>query len=355
MTAGLDCQLTDSETSTMPSSTADNIRKPSRAPLVIGGLLVLAALLYTAGWYFLANQLESRVATNIAAFKLQGIDATCENANASGYPVRVGLDCSRVGWVDQAKGISITAGSLRSAARIYDPLQIASSIEGPATVSVPGVPPLDVKWQSLATSMRLDKPLPKHLSIEGSNVMVNEREKPGDPAALAVMQTGKLQFDASEPQMDIALAFDKLKFADNVVFNRPLPELTGAAEVQLANGFALLGKPGRDLSVLRGQTGTLRKVDVAFQDGSGISISGPFSVADDGRISGDFKVTLRDPEGVAKVMQAIFPEAGNTISTVVQAMAFVPKDESGAPTLPITVKNGKMSVGFISIGRLPAL
>ncbi|MBB3148282.1 hypothetical protein FHS21_004725 [Phyllobacterium trifolii] len=347
--------LTDSETRPMPSSTAEKSRKPSRLPIIIGALIILAGVIYTGGWYYLANQLESRVATNIAAFKQQGIDATCENARASGYPLRVGLDCSKVGWVDQAKNISITAGSFRSAAQVYDPLKIVSSVEGPAAVDVPGAPPLDVKWEHLATSVRLDKPLPKQLSIEGSNVMVNERGNVSNPVPLAVMQSGKLEFNTAQPQMDIALSFDKLKIADNIVLDRPLPELTGAADVQLANGFALLAKPEHDLSVLRGQTGTLRKVELSFEDGSGIAISGPFSVADDGRISGDFKVTMRNPEGVAKVMQGIFPEAGNTISTVVQAMAFVPKDASGAPTLPITVKNGKMSVGFIGIGRLPAL
>jgi hypothetical protein len=36
-------------------------------------------------------------------------------------------------------------------------------------------------------------------------------------------------------------------------------------------------------------------------------------------------------------------------------MAFVPRDKDGVPTLPITVKNGKMSVGFINVGRLPSL
>ena len=96
-------------------------------------------------------------------------------------------------------------------------------------------------------------------------------------------------------------------------------------------------------------------MDLAFADGSGIAISGPFSIADDGRISGDFNVTMRNPEGVATALQGIFPEAGNTISSVLQAMAFVPRDETGAPTLPITARNGKMKIGFISIGRLPSL
>ncbi|UXN64983.1 MULTISPECIES: DUF2125 domain-containing protein [Phyllobacterium] len=339
----------------MPSSTPKNTTRRGRLLKYGGGGIILLGVLYSGGWYYLANELENRVATNIAAFKEKGIDATCENATASGFPLRVGLDCTKVGWADPAKNLSVTAGTFRSAAQIYDPLQIVSRIDGPAAINVPGIMPLDAKWDNLTSSIRLDKPLPKQIEIEGSNVIVNQRNAaPGD-APVAVVQEGELHFATQDPQMDVVLSFNKLKIADNVIYDRPLPELTGVADVQLANGFALLGKPERDLTVLRGQSGTLRRVDVAFDDGSGIGISGPFSIADDGRVSGDFKVTMRNPEGVAKALQGIFPEAGNTIASVLQAMAFVPKDETGAPTLPITVKKGKMSVGFINIGRLPAL
>ena len=339
----------------MPSSTPESSNKRGRLlKYLIGGLVLLGAL-YTGGWYYLANELQTRVATNIAAFKEKGIDATCENATASGYPLRVGLDCTRVGWADPAKNLSVTAGTFRSAAQVYDPMQIVSRIDGPAAIDVPGVMPLDAKWGNLTSSIRLDKPLPKQISIEGSNFIVNQRDAAPGAVPIAVVQDGELHFSTTEPQMDVALSFNKLKIADNLIDNRSLPELTGAADVQLANGFALLGKPERDLTVLRGQSGTLRKVDLAFADGSGIAISGPFSIGDDGRISGDFRVTMRNPEGVATALQGVFPEAGNTIASVLQAMAFVPRDETGAPTLPITVKNGKMSVGFINIGRLPSL
>ncbi|MEK1888798.1 MAG: DUF2125 domain-containing protein [Phyllobacterium sp.] len=345
--------MIDSESRTMPSSTPQISKKPRRlAKYLVGGLVVLGVI-YTAGWYYLARELEARVTTNIAAFKERGIDATCENARASGFPMRVGLDCTKVGWADKAKNLSVTAGSFRSAAQLYDPLRINSTIEGPAAIDLPGIMPLDAKWEELTSSIRLDRPLPREITIEGRNVAVNGRD--ASATQIAVIADGQLNFRANEPQMDVALTFNKLKLADNVIQNRSLPELTGAADIQLANGFALLGKAERDLTVLHGQSGTLRKVDLSFNDGSGVGITGPFSVADDGRISGEFQVTMRDPEGFAKAIQGIVPEAGNTISTVLQALAFAPRDATGAPTLPITVKNGKMSVGFISIGRLPAL
>ena len=345
--------MIDSESRTMPSSTAETRRKPRRLMKYLIGMLVVLGAIYTAGWYYLAHELESRVATNIAAFKDRGIDAICENASASGFPLRVGLDCTRVGWIDKAKSLSVTAGAFRSAAQLYDPLRINSRIDGPAAIDIPGIMPLDAKWDGLTTSIRLDRPLPREITVNGRNVSATKRG--GDATPVAVVTDGQLDFRANEPQMDVAVNFNGLKIADNLIDNRTIPELKGAADIQLANGFALLGKPERDLTVLRGQTGTLRKVELSFSDGSGVSVTGPFSVADDGRISGEFQVTLRNPESFAQSIHGIFPEAGGTIGTVLQALAFAPRDANGAPTLPITVKNGKMSVGFISIGRLPSL
>ncbi len=339
----------------MPSSTPESSKKTGRLWKYGVGTIVVLGLLYTAGWYYLAHELESRLATNLAAFREKGIDATCEDARASGFPLRVGLDCTKVGWADKAKGLSIAAGTFRSAARLYDPLQIVNTIDGPAAIDLPGLMPLDAKWDKLTSSIHLDRPLPRQMEFQGSNVVVNKRDAAASDASIAVLGDGKLKFIANDPQMDVALSFDKLKIADNVIPNRSLPELAGAADVQLANGFALLGKAERDLTVLRGQTGTLRKIDLSFGDGSGVGVTGPFSIAEDGRISGEFQVTMRNPEGFAAALHGIFPEAGNTISTVLQALAFAPRDASGVPTLPITVKNGKMSVGFINIGRLPSL
>jgi hypothetical protein len=339
----------------MPSSSTQQTRKSGKLLKYLAGLVILLAIIYTGGWFYLANELESRVATNLAAFKQKGIDATCENAGASGYPLRLGLDCTRVGWVDQAKKLSITAGSFNAAAQVYDPMRIVSRIEGPAAVDAPGMVPLDVTWKNLGSSVRLDKPLPKQLSVQGNDIIIRQRGAAADAAPMAVMEGGTLSYSTAEPKVNIAWSFQKLKIADKIVYEYPLPELTGSADIELENGFALLAKPERDLTILRGQSGSLNNVDLGFADGSGVAISGPFSVDDDGRISGDFNVTMRNPQGVAEAMRSILPGEEGTISSVLQAMAFVPRDASGAPTLPITVKKGKMSVGFIRIGRLPSL
>ena len=339
----------------MTSSTADTPYNAGRRIRFLAAGIVLVGLLYTGGWYYVANMLETRVAANIAGLQAKGINAACDNAAASGYPFRLGLNCSKVSWVDQAKNVSVSAGAFRSAAQVYAPFHIVSEIDGPAAVSAPGMPPLDLNWDNLKSSVRLDKPIPQRLSVQGRNIVVTQHNPSGAGTPFATLKDGQLHFRAMEPVMDIALSFSSLKVADNTVYDKPLPELTGAADIQMANGFALIGKTERDLSILRGQSGLLRNVDLALPDGSGIALSGPFSVADDGRISGDFKITLRNPESVANTAKTIFPGQDKIISSVLQAMAFVPKDANGAPTLPVSVKNGKMSVGFISIGRLPSL
>ena len=102
----------------MTSSTADKPYNAGRRIRFLAAGIVLVGLLYTGGWYYVANMLETRVAANIAGLQAKGINAACDNAAASGYPFRLGLNCSKVSWVDQAKNVSVSAGAFRSAAQV---------------------------------------------------------------------------------------------------------------------------------------------------------------------------------------------------------------------------------------------
>lgn len=96
----------------MTSSTADKPYNAGRRIRFLAAGIVLVGLLYTGGWYYVANMLETRVAANIAGLQAKGINAACDNAAASGYPFRLGLNCSKVSWVDRSTG-TIAASSAR--------------------------------------------------------------------------------------------------------------------------------------------------------------------------------------------------------------------------------------------------
>ncbi len=90
-------------------------------------------------------------------------------------------------------------------------------------------------------------------------------------------------------------------------------------------------------------------------NGAMVSLTGPFSVNEDGLINADLKLTLVNAQSLAQAGQAVFPAQGGNIATVLFALSAMPKDENGNPTMEIAIRKGKASAGFIPLGRLPAL
>ena len=79
---------------------------------------IIAAIgLYTAGWFYLADRLETHVAQAIGKARGRGAEADCTKAQARGYPFRIGLFCDGVAYSDRKVGVSLSGTGLRSAAR----------------------------------------------------------------------------------------------------------------------------------------------------------------------------------------------------------------------------------------------
>ena len=94
---------------------------------------------------------------------------------------------------------------------------------------------------------------------------------------------------------------------------------------------------------------------ISLPSGGSLTISGPFSIDDQGLIDGTFRLSLINPPALAETAQTLFPEQRRNISTLLFALGAMPKDETGAPTITVNVTNGKAMAGFIPLGRLPAL
>src|SRR5690606_28124084 len=94
---------------------------------------------------------------------------------------------------------------------------------------------------------------------------------------------------------------------------------------------------------------------LSMPNGAMVSVAGPFSVDADVLINADVKLTLVNPQSLAQAGQTEFPDQGGNIATVQFARSALPKDEKGNPVMEIAIRKGKVSAGFIPLGRLPAL
>jgi hypothetical protein len=102
---------------------------------------------------------------------------------------------------------------------------------------------------------------------------------------------------------------------------------------------------------LRGQSGTIRNLDLSSGPETGIALSGTFAIGTDGLLDADLTITMRDPKGVSAALAAAFPEAERQITTGFAALSAL----GDTPSLPLRISKGKAVLGFIPLGRIPPL
>lgn len=313
-------------------------------------LAILAGIaLYTAGWYYAAGELTRQVNAGVAGLNGGGKRASCENAQARGYPFRIGIFCRSVMFEESRRGIGFRAREFRSAAQVYAPHRALAELEGPATLQVPGLMALELEWSSMRASSHLASPLPDLFSVEARDLVVG----PDEPGALQTVlwRADGMQFHMrpAGEDLDLAVRFSGLRVEEAMEGVDALPAFDGLVDFQLTDGAA-----SAELvpSNLRGRSGTVRNatLTIAGSD-AGATIRGPISVDELGLVDANLEVTLRDPRSFAAILVALMPEARQEIGLSLSAIEAM----GSAPTLPLRIAKGEVSVGFISLGSIPPL
>ena len=152
--------------------TAQDRKTPNygRRILWLAAFVVILFGGYSAGWFYLADQLVTRAKAMIAAATRDGVTVECANPIAHGFPFRLGVYCDRVAYANAAEAMGMTAGNLRTAGQIYDPMCFVADLDGPAMVATPRNGSLKIDWEKLRASVRWARPLPERVSVEGGGV-----------------------------------------------------------------------------------------------------------------------------------------------------------------------------------------
>jgi hypothetical protein len=298
---------------------------------------------YSAGWFYVADMVESRADAALAELNRDGVTAECANPVARGYPFRIGLFCDRVAFADAGQGVSLQAGSFRSAGQIYDPMRLVAELDGPAALDLPQGDPISLDWAGLRASARLAEPLPERVSLEGTDLKASATGKP-----LAAVAAFQAHMRPNGADLDLAGSFEGLRLDRTLVEGRTLPPLSGQSDLTINGGVALVGSPPDSL---RGQSGVIRTLTLSSGPETGVQLSGPFSVGQDGLLDAELKVTIRDPDGLSSVLADAFPENRDQIASGFSGLSVL-GDE---PTLPLKITRGRASLGFIPLGDIPPL
>lgn len=334
------------------NATASRAKRGFAAVIVIAILLFLAL---TAAWYYLANRLDEQVSEVVEAAAERGTILVCEGREIFGYPFRLGLSCDATRFEQPERGISASAGALRTAAQIYRPNRIVAELDAPLSVRWPDGTAVDLGWTlAQASAVFWTEGLDRFdVAIERPELSLTA---PGQES-VGVYDGGHAELHARRRDDDLDMALSGRGIRLTLPGTPELPLFDNGLDLTIAGAADWLtrGAPEGGLAeALRGRSGLLRSARIDFGD-AGAELNGNFSVSEAGLVSGEFELALAQPERIADLVAGLAPELSTVARTVAGAISFVGRNENGRSVIPLTVRDGEISSGFIPLGSLPPL
>ncbi|MGD9914672.1 MAG: DUF2125 domain-containing protein, partial [Rhizobiaceae bacterium] len=225
---------------------------------------------YSAGWFYLGDMLETKAADALRAFNSNGREVECVNAEAHGFPFRMGLWCDSLKFADARQGLAVTAASFRSAAQVYNPFHIVAELDSPARLDLPAVGEIDAGWDNLRASVRADYDFPERVSLEMNGL---KAKLLGADAALD-LQAGELHMRRNGADLDLAASMTGASPQGAMLRAAAVPPIDGAIDVTIKDGVKLATRGGGSL---RGVSGTLRTLTISSGPDASVSVTGPFA------------------------------------------------------------------------------
>ena len=241
-----------------------------------------------------------------------GITVECADADYRGYPFRIGLFCSQVAVDDRNNGISATLGALRSAAQVYDPGQIVWEVDAPAQVRTSHGLTVSSTWENFQSSLTA-----KNRGIERSSTII-------DAATTSVVSSGQ-SFNLSAERTEMHLrqngqdldAALSLQNARTTAEGLPelLPPMTATVDVTLAGRAGLIDGSDPNGIALYGTQGEMRRLSADLGEGRIVTVTGPFSIDEEGYLSGRLKLQVEQIDAWRNSLALAFPDLAPVLQT----------------------------------------
>lgn len=303
-------------------------------------LILFALTAYAGGWYWAADRLVREV--NVRTGDLPGgRTLECENPQAQGFPFRIGLHCDRIGYA-QAGRLSVDGGTFRSAAQVYNPFKVVAETDGPARVTFAGYVPFDVTWTNAQASARLARPLPEIVSTDFHDLTVSA-DIAGAPELLKADRF-QIHVRPAGADLEIGSRFAALS-TGAILTGGEMAPLDGVADIVWHDGARRLGGD------VAGTSFTVRSIELVGPGGARLTATGKASVGRDRLLDAELMLTAENLAGVTAILTRAFPAAAPQIASVAAGLSAMGE----RPSLPLTVVDGAISLGFLPIGFVPPL
>lgn len=331
----------------MASTTGAAVRRPgsSRRFAWLAAFIVFLFCGYAFAWFYVAGMLRDRFVEFIDAANASGLEVECRNARAGGFPFRIGLFCDETRYADPGQ-FALSAEGVRSAAQVYNPFLVVAEVDGPAILDTTALA-LGASWDNLRASLRYSLEAPERISIEARDLAT--KMTPAGSGAVPLFSAKDAQAHArpNGDDLDVAASFEDLRIDPAVLAGGALPAFSGNGDVTIDDGMLRVNGGG---DLLLGQAGTIRTLSLSTTDAT-LSLAGTFALDPQGLLDADLVVRANNPKAIAPIAAAAFPESAEAITASLSGLAALGENAE----LPLTIRKGEMTFGFLPLGKIGPL
>lgn len=346
-------------------------RKPKKSRWILwtATVLVLAVIIFTAGWYYIADRVEKGFADYQAQLASQGKALNCNEQTRTGFPIKLGLDCASLSYADPVGRLTLSTGSISTAAAIYNPRRIVSNINGPVDVTAPNLAPLSLEWAHMTITTDLSNgsnPAQLQLDVDGAGIDIYANDG-GLKTALGKIKTAQFFLAPAKAENETdqqpALGdFDtKLELRQWAIEGSQRSEpLTLLLDARLNEFADYLSGQYDPIAILKHRGGSvdLTGLELRLDSGARLLVRGPARIDVSGLITADLTIDMEDPARLVGFAAEIFPPLGPMLEDAHTMLAMLPQSEGGGQNirdLKISIKNGLVKLGLFTIGRIPPI
>lgn len=311
----------------------DSINLPRRRPLwpvfVMPALVIVAAIGWSAFWFYAASQVDRQVDAWRAREAKAGRVYDCGKRSVAGFPFRLEVTCENasVTLVSQtahgAADTPVTArlGKILLIGQIYTPGLLIAEFTAPATLAARGEPPaMQVNWTTARSSIAGLPGIPQRVALVFDRPAI-DRLNSGVAVPLARADHAELHTQlaaistADHPAIDVAVDLTQASVQDiHPALAQPFDVLIGARLTGLKD-FAPKPWPVR-FREIQAAGGKIAIERARIRQGGMIAVAnGALGLTPGGNLDGELQMTVAGFEqvipllGIEKVLEEGVPQA----------------------------------------------
>ncbi len=313
-------------------------------------LILLVVVLYGAALYFAAHQ--AKVYLNaVVAPPGATVSENCAEYDLRGLPMRISAVCKSAKFIDPVTGIDLTTGAVRTTTFVENPTHATFSISSPVKARLANGATIDTNWQSLDSDIGGDLS-----GINYGSVFIGAIDStialPSVPSPVKVTSDhAEFHVRQNGPDLEVASRSDGTKL-QTALIPANLPAFSTSLDARLdGRGNVLSGAP---ITAGEAVQGNINRLEINFGTDGALAVSGPFKIAENGLLSGDFTIDVENYAALRGTLSASFPQATTLFDT---ASILLKTLSAGSKTGSITlnVRDGHVSLGIIPLGTIPPL